>query len=131
MIFDMKNGYFLATGTVTRDTECKCVGEKKTPLASFSFAAGKRQDGSTIFVDCKAWRDLARYASLATKGDAVAVVGPIEKREYNGKTYSTLVCEWMSIAIPSSCADATMPLPGVSSANSFGELSDCDGDLPF
>jgi hypothetical protein len=130
MILDLRNGYFLATGNLTRDAELKYVGEKKTPLTAFSFAAGKREDGSTIFVDAKAWRELARYASLAAKGDAVCAIGPVEKREYNGKTYSTLVCEWMNIAIPSA-SDVGAPLPGVSSGNAFSDYSDADGDLPF
>lgn len=130
MIYDMRNGYYLATGTVTKDAEPKYVGEKKSALTTLSFAAGKRQDGSTIFVDCKAWRELAKYLSLAAKGDAVCVVGPIEKREYNGKTYSTLVCEWANIAI-ATAAESAAPMPGVSSANMFGDLSDADGELPF
>ncbi len=129
MIYDLKNGYFLATGTVVRDAQLKYIGERQTPIAEFGIAAGKRKDSTTIFIDLKCWRELARYASLACKGDAVAAIGTIEEREYNGKVYKKLVCEWLNIAAETSGAAA--PMPGVVSGSSYDDLADADGDLPF
>lgn len=131
MIIDLRNGFFLATGTVTRNAELKRVGGRQTPMTTFSFAAGKRQDTTTIFVDCKCWRNLALYASLATKGDSVCVVGSMEEREYNGKTYKSLVCEWMNLAVAG--GTAAPPLPDAVSGEqaAFSDLTDADGELPF
>lgn len=122
----LKNGYILVTGTVTKDAQLKYVGEKSTPVCNFSIAAGKREDGSTIYVDIRAWRSLTMCSALARKGDAVCAIGTVEEREYNGKTYKTLVCEWLNVATAAS-GKATASESG----NSFSELSDSDGELPF
>ena len=127
MIYDLKNGYFLATGTVTRDAQLKYIGERDTPITEFGIAAGKRKDSTTIFLDLKCWRELAKYASLAAKGDSVAAIGTVEEREYNGKIYKKLVCEWLNIAVP----DASAPMPGVVSTAAYSDIADADGDLPF
>lgn len=89
---------WLVTGTATKDAEYKEVGDKETPLASFSLAIGKRQDSTTIFANCKAWRKLGKYAATIKKGDAVMAVGTIETHEYNGQNYTTLICEWLNRA---------------------------------
>lgn len=131
MIYDLKNGYFLATGTVVRDAVLKYIGERKTPITEFGIAAGKRKDSTTIFIDLKCWRDLAKYASLACKGDAVAAIGAIEEREYNGKVYKKLVCEWLNIAVGEAAVSDAAPMPGVISTASYSDLEDADGELPF
>lgn len=130
MIYDLKNGYFLATGTVVRDAQLKYIGERKTPITEFGIAAGKRKDTTTIFIDLKCWRELARYASLACKGDSVAAIGTIEEREYNGKVYKKLVCEWLNIAVGEAAATSA-PMPGVVSTSNYSDLEDADGELPF
>lgn len=130
MIYDLKNGYFLATGTVVRDAVLKYIGERKTPITEFGIAAGKRKDSTTIFIDLKCWRELAMYASLACKGDAVAAIGTIEEREYNGKVYKKLVCEWLNIPVGEATASAA-PMPGVVSTTTYSDLDDADGELPF
>ena len=83
-------GAVCVAGTCTKDAELKYVGEKQTPMCTFSLAVGKRQDTTTIFANCKAWRSLAVQASQVHKGDSVFAVGEIEENEYNGKTYRTL-----------------------------------------
>ena len=84
-------------GICTKDAELKYVGEKKTPMCTFSLAVGKRQDTTTIFANCKAWRSLAVQASQVHKGDSVFAVGEIEENEYNGKTYKNLVMDYFGI----------------------------------
>lgn len=127
MIYDLKNGSLLVTGTVVRDAQLKYIGESKTPITEFGIAAGKRKDSTTIFIDLKCWRRLAMYSSLACKGDSVAAIGTVEEREYNGKVYKKLVCEWLNIAE----SNAAAPMPGVVSTTTYSELDDADGELPF
>lgn len=133
MICDLHNGSILVTGVVTRDASYRYVGAKNTPVCSFSVAAGKRKDTTTIFVEMKCWRALARYASLVRKGDSVCAIGSIEEREYNGKTYKNLVCDWLNVVTPS--MQGASPAPQVPAdapvPAGFSELSDADGELPF
>ena len=138
MIIKLANDSFMAIGAVTRDAQMRTVGEKQTPVTSFSLACGKRQDTTTIFVECKAWRDLGKYAASLRKGDNVCAIGKIEEREYNGKTYTDLVCEWLWGAVPrgSSVAAPAKPVPAWPSQmaqSGFGDLMDVDdvGKLPF
>ena len=84
-------------GICTKDAELKYVGEKQTPMCTFSLAVGKRQDTTTIFANCKAWRSLAVQASQVHKGDSVFAVGTIEENEYQGKTYKNLVMDYFGI----------------------------------
>lgn len=133
MLLNLNNGYWLATGTLTRDAKLMYVGDKRTPKTSFSFAAGKRKDTTTIFVDAVCWRSLAMVTSFAKKGDPVAVFGTIEEREYNGKVYKNLVCEWANVAVVPSAAAMNQPLADVAKASApdYSGLGDADGELPF
>jgi hypothetical protein len=129
------DGSVMVAGQVTKDAELKHVGEKKRPVTSFSISAGKRKDTTTIFVTIKAWGRLAHYAANAIKGDAICAIGRIESREYNGKNYDDLVCDWLNIA--SNDGGAFVPQAVSQKQQSiidtdFAELQDDDGDsLPF
>lgn len=125
MLFKLGDGC-IASGRVSKDAECKLVGDKNTPVCSFSIIAGKRQDTTTIFVNCKAWRELAEHAACLKKGDSVCVTGSIEEREYNGKTYKTLVADWLSVAKAGASS-----LPENSPQPDFSPLTNTDDDLPF
>lgn len=122
-------------GKVTKDAEVKRVGDKQSLVASFSIIAGKRKDTTTIFVNCKAWRELAEYAAQIKKGDAVFAIGQIESREWNGKTYEDLKCVWLNIA---KAGSSVMPYAVPEAAPSapiyadFTEIEDDDENpLPF
>ena len=120
----------IVIGNATKDAEMKLVGEKQTPVTSFGLAVGKRQDTTTIFANCKAWRHLATYASGIRKGDTVIVSGKIETREWNGKEYTDLNAEWLNV-LPKI---ATMQDPFTQladKADQFEELEDDGGELPF
>lgn len=137
MLQKLANDYWLVTGTATKDAEIRSVGEKATPLCEWSVAAGKRQDTTTIFVSAKAWRRLASCASGIRKGDAVCMIGQIEEREYNGKTYSNLVCEWLNVASRPGAAGfgnsrpASDGSPQAPQPPAYSDLRDADGELPF
>lgn len=87
----------LVSGKAIKDAEYKIVGAKESPICSFGLNVGKRQDTTTIFVNCKAWYGLAEYAKNICKGDTVIVIGHTESREYNGKTYTDLTADWLNI----------------------------------
>ena len=140
MIRKLDSDTWICTGIATKDAELKCVGEKQSALCTFSLACGKRPDTTTIFANCKAWRGVAELAATIRKGDSVCCVGKIEEREYNGKTYSTLVCEWLNVAkltapAPASKLDdflSRAASAGVDVHVTDGELEEEDGDaLPF
>lgn len=120
----------IVAGNATRDSEYKTVGDKQSPVCSFSLAVGKNKDGSTAFANCKAWHSLAKLASHISKGDAVCVIGKLESREYNGKTYTDLVADWLNIAW---AAQTTASDSGIKpEPPTFKEAEDAEpGELPF
>lgn len=130
MIQKLSGGYFLVVGNATKDAELRHVGEKEYVLTGFSLAAGKREDTTTIFVNCKAWRRLGEYAAGIQKGDAVLCIGREDTNEYNGKTYTDLVCEFVDYT-----GAGSVGMPPATSLDGedvgFTELSDDDSDLPF
>ena len=138
MIRKLDTDTWMAVGNATKDAELKYVGEKQSAMTTFSLACGKRPDTTTIFANCKAWRGVAELAAGISKGDAVCCIGKIEEREYNGKTYSTLVCEWLNAAKLTASAPASKLDDFLSRAASAGvdvhvldgEMPD-DGELPF
>lgn len=127
------DGSVLIAGTVVRDAEIKLVGEKQSALLKFGVAIGKRQDTTTIFVNCVCWRSLATSLVGLRKGDSVACIGVLDSREYNGKTYTDLVCEWVNS--PNVAVGAAMPLPVTDAFNLSEPVTvnpdDAEDELPF
>ena len=126
-------GAVCVAGTCTKDAELKYVGEKQTPMCTFSLAVGKRQDTTTIFANCKAWRSLAVQASQVHKGDSVFAVSTIEENEYQCKTYKNLVMDYFGI-------QPKVEYSGGEQVHSEGEIRSAlaipgepinDGELPF
>ena len=96
MILSSKNNIIIA-GTSIRDAEYKEIGEKNTPVVSFSLAVNARNEEGR-FVNCKAFNDtLAGHAKNINKGDTVIAAGVLESREYNEKTYVDLNVQWLNI----------------------------------
>ena len=127
------NGVMVA-GTATKDAEFKTIGEKNTPLTSFSLAVNKYGDPA-VYVNCKAFGErAANYARGIKKGDLVCALGHVESREYEGKEYKDLNCQWLNfIGISSAGATASAAPPPVNDdalQQLYGEEID-DDDLPF
>jgi len=127
----------MVTGTAGKDAEYKTVGDKGSSLCKFSLKVDEKPNEdpnerpTAIWANCDCWHALARYAQNIKKGDAVMATGKIEGREYNGKTYNTLVCDYVSIA-----KTVEAPLAPKNTAESPEEFypideSEEDGDLPF
>jgi hypothetical protein len=129
MIGKVDSGY-IASGSLSRDPEMKTTTTGKY-VSEFSIIAGKKPDGTTRFVNCKAWNDLAQAAASLRKHDSVMVAGRLDSREYNGKTYSDLVCDWIGQSI-GGCSPATHGgAPTAQPAEpTFTELAD-ESELPF
>lgn len=87
-------GDWLFSGIVAKDAVYKTVGERETPVCEFSVNCGKKENGDTIFINCKAWRNLAGVFSELIKGDSFAGIGIEKKREYAGRTYTDIELEW-------------------------------------
>lgn len=131
MQIKLSDGVFMVSGTATKDAEYKRVGEKQSAVCTFGLAVGKNKDTTTIFANCKAWRGLADYAAGIRKRDSVCAIGTIEEREYNGKTYKTLVLEWLHY-IPSGSSAEYQPAQPPVTKDTFRDLTDDpESDLPF
>ena len=126
----------IVVGKAIKDAEFKIVGSKGSPVCSLSLNVGKRQDTTTIFANVKAWYSLAEYSRHICKGDAVIAIGHTESREYNGKTYTDLIAEWINFVGDN---EASTDLPTAETSPSgkpypqgtkFEEAPN-DGDLPF
>ena len=130
------NGMALVAGYAIKDAELKHVGAKNSALCEFCLNVGKRKDTTTIFSNCKIWYENAYYAANIKKGDMVIAAGRLESREYNGKTYTDLICDYVDfVPKPSEgCNGEDEPVKSDGDIRSAlagdGELAS-DGDLPF
>lgn len=127
----MPDGSVIVAGTCGRDGEYKLIGEKQTPKAKVSVAVGKREDANgektTVWANVVAWRGLADVLAGARKGDAILAIGRVSTREYNGKTYSDLNADFVSIA--SIAQQAQQPAPQGDPMTGLEEVE--DDELPF
>ena len=130
----MPDGSVIVAGACGRDAEIKYIGERQTPKATVSVAVGKRKDGDgdnlTIWANVVAWRGLADVLAGARKGDAILAIGRVSTREYNGKTYSDLNADFVSIAsIAQQAKQAQQPAPQGDPMTGLEEVE--DDELPF
>ena len=130
------NGQAIVAGWAVKDAELKHVGAKNSALCEFCLNVGKRKDTTTIFANCKVWYENAHYAANISKGDMVIAAGRLESREYNGKTYTDLICDYVNfVPKPSEgCNSGDVPVKSGKDINAAlegdGEPAG-DGDLPF
>lgn len=140
MYSKLQDGSFIIAGFVAQDSEMKTSQNGKT-YTRWSVKVGTKpsqnpnERGEAIWTNCIAWHDLARYAANIRKGDNVLCVGRLETSDYNGKTYKTLNCEYISImgkGAPSQQELATANTDNMAYSNlsEFEEILS-DGDLPF
>ena len=121
----------LVVGKAIKDAEYKRVGSKDSPVVSLSLNVGKRQDTTTIFVNVKAWYSLAEYAQHICKGDSVIAIGHTETREYNGKTYTDLIAEWINFVGDDESSGEIAPSGKPFPKEVKFEESSSESDLPF
>lgn len=124
----LPDGSVMICGGISRDAELKYVGEKHTPQCKVGVAVGKRND-QTIWCNVTAWRGLAQVLSSASKGDSVFVIGHMGSHEYNGKTYTELNADFVSVAVVSDSAPVHSESPAQAPFSPVTE--DGPDDLPF
>ena len=124
---------FGVVGSVAKPPEAKTTKNGKA-FCSFSVYAGKYDDGTNHYVNCRAWQPIAGLCMDLDKGDPIMCVGRMDENEYNGKTYKTLVLDWFgSPAISADVVVRESDQGGSANDGGFREVDDDDGDgeLPF
>jgi single-stranded DNA-binding protein len=124
----------LFAGNATGDGETHTTKSGKT-CGTVSVKAYTRKDGTAAWLDLKTF-DPDRGAALASlrKGDSLVAAGRMESREYNGKTYTTLMVD---VLLPAGFAPKAGRAPSAPAApaqgnTKFEELGEGDPEeLPF
>ncbi len=125
----LTDGSVMISGGCAKDAELKLVGGDGKRCCKVGVAVGKDRDGAAIWANVVAWHGMASVLSMAKKGDPVFVIGRLESREYNGKPYTDLVAEFVSV-----CSVSAVSVMPTTAQVTLAELSDTDetGDkLPF
>lgn len=89
---EVKTGLVIARATCDGDIRITSSGKE---VGSISVRAYGRKDGTAAFLTVKGWGHLARQLSVMVKGDRVIAAGRLESREYNGKTYTDLIADYV------------------------------------
>lgn len=125
---------FLLCGTASRDGEVKETKNGKA-MGKVGVVAGKSSNGETQFIDVVGFGNKSAMIASIHKGDGVLAVGRMDKNEYNGRTYYSIVSDYVSCdALPSGAAFAQKPFPNdaADSLPAFQEVSESgEDDLPF
>lgn len=97
----------LFAGLVSQDGELKLTQNGKE-FGSASVRAFNRKDGTAAFMAIKSFGDYSRLIANLRKGDRILCAGTVESREYNGKTYTDMLVDFMmtSDTIPAASAPA-------------------------
>ena len=124
----------LFAGLVSQDGELKQTQNGKE-FGSASVRAFNRRDGTAAFMAIKSFGDYARLISNLRKGDHILCAGVVESREYNGKTYTDMLVDFIMAAdampaAPSPEENRAALNQRMDSAG-FSEMMDGDSELPF
>lgn len=133
----LPGGYVMVCGGCAKDAELQYVGDDDKRLCKVGLAVGRQPDPEggdrpkTVWANVVAWHGLASVLSLAKKGDPVLVIGTLKSREYEGKTYTDLVADWLWVSSVHSTVESLSSAPSSAEDVPFKDLSGDDGDLPF
>ena len=124
----------LFAGLVSQDGELKQTQNGKE-FGSASVRAFNRKDGTVAFMTIKSFGDYSRLIANLRKGDHILCAGVVESREYNGKTYTDMLVDFLmaSDAMPAapSPAENRAELTKRMDSAGFSEMMDGDSELPF
>ena len=84
----------LFAGLVSQDGELKQTQNGKE-FGSASVRAFNRKDGTAAFMTIKSFGDYARLIANLRKGDHILCGGVVESKEYNGKTYTDMLVDFL------------------------------------
>ena len=124
----------LFAGLVSQDGELKQTQNGKE-FGSASVRAFNRKDGTAAFMTIKSFGDYSRLIANLRKGDHILCAGVVESREYNGKTYTDMLVDFIMAsdimpAAPSPAENRAELTKRMDSAG-FSEMMDGDSELPF
>lgn len=105
-------------------------------VASFSVAVDRGRDNGADFINCVAWENTALFISkYFGKGDMILLEGRLQQRNYEDKDgnkrtlYEVVAGSVNFCGSKSKSGEASHDV--VSTGQTFTELTDDDGDLPF
>lgn len=127
--FKLGDNSYGVTGTVSRAPQVKTTKTGKT-YVQFSVYAGKRDDDSKIYVNCRAWQPLAGFCVDLQQRDNIFCIGRIETYEWEGKEYSNLILDWFNAPAIAPDTAEHMTADGAGKEPEWKD-DDSDGDLPF
>ena len=117
----------LFAGAVTSGGELRETPSGKR-YGSASVRAFSRKDGTAAFLTVKSFSEsLASRIAALRKGDRILAAGVVERREYNGKTYTDMLADFV-LALDGLQPRSTAPAAG---GSDFPVLDLEDGELPF
>lgn len=120
MKINLNEEIVMATGIITSNgVKFANVGINNTPNAKFSIALGDKE-----YINCVCWNKLAEYVAKCSVGANLFVIGKIKSREYNGKTYEDLYCDFVLTT-----ENTTSEIP-TEQADDFIDIDESD-PLPF
>ena len=125
----------LFAGLVSQDGELKQTQNGKE-FGSASVRAFNRKDGTAAFMTIKSFGDYSRLIANFRKGDRILCAGTVESREYNGKTYTDMLVDFMmtsdTIPAASATAENRAALTRRMESAGFSEITpEEDAELPF
>ena len=124
----------LFAGIVSQDGELKHTQNGKE-FGSASVRAFNRKDGTAAFMTIKSFGDYSRLIANLRKGDRILCAGTVESREYNGKTYTDMLVDFLmaSDAMPAapSPAENRAALNQRMDSAGFTEAPEEEAELPF
>ena len=125
----------LFAGLVSQDGELKQTQNGKE-FGSASVRAFNRKDGTAAFMTIKSFGGYSRLIANLRKGDRILCAGTVESREYNGKTYTDMLVDFMmtSDTIPAASAPAEnrAALTQRMESAGFAEITpEEDAEIPF
>lgn len=132
-----KNGQQRETGMfaglVSSDGELRTTKNGKE-YGQASVRAFNRKDGTAAFMAIRSFNEYdGRIIANLRKGDRVIAAGLVETREYNGKTYTDMMVDFIisSGAPITSNMDDVKAFLAENQKPQFEVLSGEDGELPF
>ena len=142
--------HIVIMGRLTRDPELRHTQNQK-PVASYTLAvdrdfAGQGGERGVDFIDCVAWNKTAEFVSKYFKKGSMAVVsGRLQLRDYTGrdgskKRATEVIADNVYFGESKRSYDDgpqdygkpdIVPNSQAPEGNTFSELDDSDGKLPF
>ncbi len=124
----------LFAGLVSQDGELRSTKSGKF-FGAASVRAFNRKDGTAAFITIKSYGAFSSLIANLRKGDHILCTGIVESREYNGKTYTDMLVDFIMTADTIPCATASTPTENRASLTQesagFAEIGEEDAELPF